>query len=157
MGVVAGLHLNGRGNFGHHVNRLLLVFAEEGIQKSGVAYLMTHFVMLEKDVYALPQRVIQNLDHFLMYERILFAGCYRVEPMWTGQRKCHGLAFLSAFQGGRHFWIAFRRTKAHDHIVRLQEYIKPRPEKQRKIKRWERPLANYDGVYKLHRNVLRVG
>src|ERR1700688_131065 len=95
--IIARLHLNRCGDFGHRVNGLLLVFAEEGIQKSRAAHLMTHFAMLEKDVHALPERVIQNLDHFLMYEGILFARRYRVKALRTRQGKCHCLAFLRAF------------------------------------------------------------
>src|ERR1700730_3378508 len=98
MRVIARLHLNGGGHFSHRVNRLLFVFAEEGIQKSGVAYLMTHLVMLEKYVHALPQRVIQNLNHFLMYEGILFTGWNCVEPSRTGPCKCHRMALLRPFQ-----------------------------------------------------------
>ena len=44
--------------------------AQKGIEKAALADVVSQFAMLEEHVHCFPQRVIQNLDHFLMNERI---------------------------------------------------------------------------------------
>ena len=53
-----------------HVVGILLLLAEEGVEEAGVARIETELAVLEEDVHGLPQRVVENLDDFLMDERI---------------------------------------------------------------------------------------
>ena len=53
---------------------LLLLLPKKRIKKTGLADVVAQFAMLEKDVHGFPKRVIQDLDHLLMHERIAACG-----------------------------------------------------------------------------------
>jgi len=56
--------------FGDYIIRMLLLPAEKGIQKPGVAHRLAQFAVLQKNMDRLPKGVIKNLHQFLVDERV---------------------------------------------------------------------------------------
>ena len=69
------------------VGCFLLFLAEKWIEKAGVADIVAQFAMLEEDVHSLPERVIENLDHLLVDERIVRGGIAAVGAAAPGRAK----------------------------------------------------------------------
>ena len=75
------------GDLIHDIAHVLLLFAEKRIEESGIADVMPQFAMLEEDVHGFPERVIENLDQFLMDEWILDRRLERVGTARPGSAK----------------------------------------------------------------------
>ncbi len=76
--------------------------------------------MLEEDVHGLPQRVIQDLDHFLMHERIVGRGAAtNTNPGRPASAKVMAPRAAAASERSLDFRIAFRRAEAHHDIFGL--------------------------------------
>src|SRR6202034_2830001 len=89
LGIIANLHQDGRCYFGHNIASSLLFSTEKWIKESGVAHLKAQFAVLEKNVYRLPERVIEDLDHLLVHERVLGSSIHGIGTFNTRQSKGH--------------------------------------------------------------------
>ena len=56
--------------FRHDFAGLLFLLPKKRIEKLRGTDVVAEFAMLEKDVHRLPERVIENLDQFLMHEGV---------------------------------------------------------------------------------------
>ena len=118
---------------------------------------MAQFAMLEEDVHRLPQRVIQNLDHLLVHERILRGGIERVGAFHAGKSERHCILQVGLLQRGPDFGIAFGRTESHHDVFGMKNGFEPGTKQNRQIQRGQRALADDHGMNEFHRDVLRIG
>src|SRR5271170_6726525 len=70
QGVVMHFHLDRCGHLFKDVGRFLLLVPEKWVEEFGWANVLAEFAMLEEDVHGFPERVVENLDQFLMDEGI---------------------------------------------------------------------------------------
>ena len=157
FGVVVHLHQNRARDLSQQVGGSLLFGAQKGIEESRIAHLVTQFTMLEEDVHRLPQRVVQDLDHFLVHERILRRGIERVRTLHARESERHRILQVGQLQRGPDFRIAFGRTESHHDIFGMKYGLEPGTEQNRQIQCRKRALADDYGMNEFHRNVLRVG
>jgi hypothetical protein len=113
--------------------------------------------MFEENVHSFPERVIKNLDHFLMHEGILRCWVHGVGTFRAGQREGHRTLTVRFLQSGPHFRIAFGRAESHYDVFGTKDSFEPRPKKNREIERGQRPLAYNHGMNELHRDMLCIG
>ena len=113
--------------------------------------------MLQENVHRLPQRVIQDLDHFLVNEWIgdgRFAAVVAFRSRQC-QRQCAGSPRLP--QRRRHLRVALGRAEPHHDIFGAQYRFEPRTEQRRDVERRQRALADDHRMHEFHRHVLRIG
>src|SRR5262249_37918446 len=72
--IVACFHLDRRSHFLDQLRSLLLPLPKERIQETGLSNIMTKFTMFEENVHRFPERVIKDLDDFLVNEQIFRRG-----------------------------------------------------------------------------------
>ena len=118
---------------------------------------MAKLPMLEEDVHGFPQRVIQNLEQFLVHEGIVGDRRRRVPTASARKRKGHRAAPGSTVERGQNIRIALGRPEPHDHVVRVQAAVEPGAIVDRHVQRGERALADDHRMHELDGNVLRVG
>ncbi len=112
--------------------------------------------MLEEDVHRFPKRVVEDFDQLLMNERIFDGGLQGVGAARPGKSECHGSAFLSRFEDGPNFEIAFGRTEAHHDVFGTKNGIEPGAKHRGQIEGGQRALANDDGMNEFDGDVLRI-
>ena len=81
--------------------------------------------MLEEHVHRLPQRVIENLDHFLVNEGIRRGAGAMVVAFEARQSEGHGSTAAGVAEGRRHFRIAVRRAEPHDDVFGPNNRVEP--------------------------------
>ena len=154
--VVLRFHADGSSDLRDDVERFLFVFAEEWVEKAGLANVMAQFAVFEEDVHGLPERVVENFDEFLMNEGIVRGGIAEIGAAGAWQRERHRVALLCRVQSGPDFGVAFGRTEAHDDVVRLHERFQPRFESERKIQRRQRAFSDNHRMDEFDGDVLGV-
>jgi hypothetical protein len=103
-----------------------------------------------------PEHVIQDLDDFLVNERVVIDRPYRVPCSAATQPKCLGSAPVRSSDrpgdtGMRVSWI-----EPHDNVVRLHERYGPLTVPGGDIDCWQGTLTDDDRVHELDRHVLSV-
>ena len=155
--VILHFHLDGCRDLRQQIVGVLFFLAKKGIKESRFADVVTQFAMFEKNVNGFPERVIKNLNHLLMHERIVSRGGRRNSPA-PGKREGHAHCVRAAnFRAARNLGIALRRSEAHHDIFGLQKCFQPRTEEQGKIERGQRALSDDYGMHKFDRDMLRIG
>ena len=156
--VVSHFHSDGIGHLGDHVASRLLLAPKKRIEKSGLADVVTQLAMLEEDVHRLPERVIENLDQFLLDEWIGVRRRNRCKNLrGRGTRTSshpRARAASRAAQtsgspsgGPNPITMSSGRTIASSHGRKRIE----------RSSAGKRALADDDGMNELDGNVLRVG
>src|SRR5271165_2990342 len=74
QGVVMHFHLDRRGHLLEDGGRFLLLVPEKWVEEFGLADILAEFAMLEEDMHGFPERVVENLDQFLVNEGIARGG-----------------------------------------------------------------------------------
>jgi hypothetical protein len=112
--------------------------------------------MIEEHVHGLPQRVIEDLDHFLMNEGVAinYADC--IVSDITGERK--GLS--AAGSGHSERWCDIRicsvKIKPDDDVVGPGQRRQIGTIARRDVTRRQRPFADDDGVYEFNGDMLCI-
>jgi hypothetical protein len=135
---------------------LLFIFTEEWVEKAGFAYVMAQLAMFEEDVHGFPERVVENLDQFLMNKGVVRRGITEIGAASSGQCKRHGVTLACRVQNGPDFGIALWRAESHGDVVRLYERSQPRLEGKREIERRQRAFSNDDRMHEFDGDVLRI-
>ena len=155
--VIVHFHADRGCNLGEQIRRLLLFLSEEWVEETGVADVVTEFAMFQKHVHALPQGVVENLDHFLMDEWI---GCKRfnsVGAFRTGKSEGQGSSRLRKVESGADLIVSFRRTESHHDIFGMKNRFQPGPEEHGKIECRKCALADDHWMNKFHGDMLGIG
>ena len=155
--VIAHLHLDGGGRFGDNIERFLLRFSEKRIEECSFADVVAQFAMFEKDMHSFPERVVENLNEFLVDERVFRSGGGEIGAFDSGKSKGHRVALARKLKRVPDFGIALGRTETHDHVVGLHKRLEPGFKGEGQIKRWERAFSDDHRVHEFDRNVLGVG
>ena len=111
---------------------------------------MAQFAMLEEDMHGLPQRVVQDLDHLLVHERILRGGIERVRAFHAGKSERHRVLQVGQLQRRPDFRIAFGRAESHDDVFGMKNGFEPGTEQDRQIQCGKRALAHDHGMNEFH-------
>ena len=148
---------NRRRHFAYDIVRLLLFLAEKWIEETGVAHVVAQFAMLEEHVHRLPQRVIEDLHHLLMHERIPRRRPERVRALVPGSANVIAPRVARRSQRLLHFRIALGRPEAHHHVFGRKMASSHGRKSMRKIERRQRALPDDHRMHEFHRDVLRVG
>src|ERR1700729_2842450 len=113
--------------------------------------------MFQKHMYALPQRMVKNLNNFLMNERIRRESFHRVGAFQTGKGEGQGISSVGEPKSGTDLIVALRRAESHDDVFGTKYRFQPGPEKQGKIQRGKRALSDNYGMNKFDGDVLGIG
>ncbi len=97
--IILHFHQDGGCDFGHQIAGLLLFLTKKRIEKSGCSNFVAEFAMFEEDMHRFPQRVVQDLDHFLMNERILSEGLDRIGAFHAGQSEGQRISGVGKLEG----------------------------------------------------------
>src|SRR5580704_15674722 len=91
-----------------------------------------------------------------MDERMLRGRFERIRAHAAREREGHGSLFTCGLECNVDFFVALRRAKAHDNIIRFENCFHPRAGKNRQIERGKGTLAYDDGMDEFDRYVLGV-
>src|SRR5208283_2874398 len=84
QGVVMHLHLDRSGHVFDNVGCFLFLVSEEWVEKFGLSNVLPQLAVFKKHMHGFPERVVENLDDFLMNEWVLCDRPKRVPAMGTG-------------------------------------------------------------------------
>ena len=111
-------------------------------------------------MHTLPERVVKNLDHLLVDERICgkrFDAGRNEHASVPGRAKVRAFPRIGKVERGTNFIVSIRRAESHDNIFGMKNGFQPRTELHGDIERRKRPLSDDHGMNKLDRDMLRVG
>src|SRR5579863_8327534 len=118
---------------------------------------MAQLLTFQKDVHRLPERVIKNLDHFLMNEWVVSESFDGIRTLAAGESEGQRFFCVSKRQCGADFIVALRWAESHHNIFGMQDGFEPGPEHDGNIQRGKSALAHDYGMNKFYRDMLRVG
>ena len=114
--------------------------------------------MFEEHVYGFPKRVVEDLDHFLVDERILRGGVRtRRSPSVPATRTSWRRARVRHIQRGPHFRIALGRAEAHHDVFGARMASSHGRKASGQVQSRQRALADDHRMHKFDRDVLCVG
>src|SRR5580658_7421098 len=117
--------------------------------------------MFQENVHAFPQRVVKDLNHFLMNERIRGESFDRIamfDAMFnSGKSKRQRISRPRKLERRSNLLVSARRPESHHDVFGMKNGFEPRPKQHRNIERRQRALSDNYGMNKLDRDMLRVG
>ena len=106
-------------HFFHDLFQRLLSFAEERIEKRGVAHVVALFAVLEVDVDRLPEHVVEDLEDLLNHERVAVWWRERVLSRLARQAERQRPPLPCRTQRTLDRVVGLGEREAHHHVVRM--------------------------------------